>query len=118
MEPITTLISSPPLLALLENSNSTKSACLTLIDNPLSPSSNSLESTSLQTLQSQLSALRGQHRKTISAIRATKQSTADARAEVDQLHLHLQNLLYEQSHLRNEIEACESYEYVHMVFVF
>jgi hypothetical protein len=28
------------------------------------------------------------------------------------LHLQLQNLYYEERHLRGEIAACESYEYV------
>ena len=44
-------------------------------------------------------------------VRSTKQETAEARQEIDSLHLQLQNLYYEQRHLRGEIAACEEYEH-------
>ena len=56
--------------------------------------------------------LRGLNRKAIVGARNTKQETAEARQEIDSLHLQLQNLYYEQRHLRGEIGACEDYEYV------
>lgn len=54
--------------------------------------------------------LRGLHRVANLEARETKASTAEARQEVDRLHLQLQNLYYEQRHLGGEISACESYE--------
>ena len=56
--------------------------------------------------------LRGLHRAANLSARETKATTAEARQEVDRLHLQLQNLYYEQRHLRGEISACESYEFV------
>lgn len=58
-----------------------------------------------------LAQVRGLHRKAILDVRQTKQSTADARHEIDALHLHLQNLYYEQRHLLGEIHAAISYEH-------
>ena len=63
-------------------------------------------------LSAKTSHLRGLTRAAIFRVRKTKADTAEARAEIDTLHLHLQNLYYEQRHLRGEIFACESYEYV------
>ncbi|CAI4213747.1 unnamed protein product [Parascedosporium putredinis] len=55
--------------------------------------------------------LRGLHRVANLEARETKASTAEARQEVDRLHLQLQNLYYEQRHLGGEISACESYDH-------
>ena len=63
-------------------------------------------------LLSSLAVVRGQNRKAILDVRRTKQDTADARQEVDTLHLQLQNLYYEQRHLNGEIALCENYECV------
>ncbi|CAF9906147.1 MAG: hypothetical protein HETSPECPRED_006078 [Heterodermia speciosa] len=65
-------------------------------------------------LYSYLAELRGLNRNAINGVRNTKQVTAEARQEIDRLHLHLQNLYYEERHLRGEIAACESYEYVRL----
>ena len=43
------------------------------------------------------------------ATRAHKQATADARHEMDQTFLGLQNLLYEKRHLEREIEKCRQF---------
>lgn len=61
-------------------------------------------------LTTNLSHLRGLHRVAYMGARETKAQTAEARQEVDVLHLQLQNLYYEQAHLQGEITACESYE--------
>lgn len=61
-------------------------------------------------LLSRLAELRGLNRRAVLAVRQTKQSTAEARSEMDRLHLQLQNLSYERGHLQGEIAACESYE--------
>ncbi|MCJ1400685.1 hypothetical protein MMC11_003893 [Xylographa trunciseda] len=62
-------------------------------------------------LYSHLAQMRGSNRNAIMAVRHTKQATAEARQEIDRLHLQLQNLYYEQRHLRGEIVACESYDH-------
>ena len=46
------------------------------------------------------------------ATRAHKNATADARQEMDQTYLSLQNLLYEKRHLEREIEKCRQFAYV------
>ncbi|KAF2454952.1 coiled/coiled coil protein [Lineolata rhizophorae] len=65
-------------------------------------------------LFAQLAQLRGLNRAAILGVRQTKQATAEARSEVDRLHLQLQNLFYEQRHLGGEIEACESYNHKYL----
>ncbi|KAI4280192.1 MAG: hypothetical protein L6R38_004635 [Xanthoria sp. 2 TBL-2021] len=62
-------------------------------------------------LNADLASLRQASRESIFEVRATKQDTAEARQEVDRLHLQLQNLYYEERHLRGEISACESYDH-------
>ncbi|KAL8843508.1 MAG: hypothetical protein Q9170_000012 [Blastenia crenularia] len=62
-------------------------------------------------LNSNLASLRHASRESIFEVRETKQSTSEARQEIDRLHLQLQNLYYEERHLRGEISACESYDH-------
>lgn len=62
-------------------------------------------------LNTNLSHLRGLHRAACLGARDTKAQTAEARQEVDVLHLQLQNLYYEQRHLQGEIAACESFDH-------
>jgi THO complex subunit 5 len=64
-------------------------------------------------LNSHLAKVRGLNRSAILDVRKTKQETADARQQVDTLHLQLQNLKYEQSHLSRQIALCENFEYVY-----
>ncbi|KAL5612273.1 hypothetical protein BROUX41_000187 [Berkeleyomyces rouxiae] len=64
-----------------------------------------------QELDSELARLRMLNRSAIMTARETKAQTAEARQEVDRLHLQLQNLYYEQRHLQGEIEACNSYDH-------
>ncbi|KAB8076166.1 Fms-interacting protein-domain-containing protein [Aspergillus leporis] len=61
-----------------------------------------------------LARLRGLNRDAVFRVRDTKQSTAEARQEIDRLHLQLQNLYYEQRHLTGEIAACESYDHKYL----
>ncbi len=61
-------------------------------------------------LYSHLAQLRELNRNAVLKVRNTKQTTAEARQEIDTLHLQLQNLYYEERHLRGEIAACDSYE--------
>lgn len=43
------------------------------------------------------------------ATRVRKDATAEARHDMDQSHLGLQNLLYEKRHLEREIEKCRQF---------
>ena len=55
--------------------------------------------------------LRGFNREMYLQNRAVKTSTSEAKADVDNLYLNLQNLKYEQQHLRSEIQDCRNYVY-------
>ncbi|KAI9829502.1 MAG: hypothetical protein M1819_006322 [Sarea resinae] len=113
-------ISDPFLLSVLASSSQTRQACLSLLDLAETTDASSSSTTGTSPLEfsrqqkqlySHLAQLRGLNRDAILAVRATKQSTAEARQEIDRLHLQLQNLYYEQRHLRGEIAACESYDH-------
>ena len=56
--------------------------------------------------------LKALNRHANAATRTHKQATTDARQEMDQTHLSLQNLLYEKRHLEREIEKCRQFAYV------
>ena len=56
--------------------------------------------------------LKALNRDANTAARAHKQITTDARHDMDQTHLRLQNLLYEKRHLEREIEKCRQFAYV------
>lgn len=82
------------------------------------PTAQALElSTQQKKLTAYLAQLRGLNRKAVLGVRSTKQETGEARQEIDALHLQLQNLYYEQRHLRGEIAGCEDYEYVDSCWV-
>ncbi|KZT24486.1 hypothetical protein NEOLEDRAFT_1134859 [Neolentinus lepideus HHB14362 ss-1] len=59
------------------------------------------------------SRLKAINRAANAATRTHKQATADARHEMDQTHLGLQNLLYEKRHLEREIEKCRQFASVY-----
>ncbi|KAL1588362.1 hypothetical protein WHR41_03065 [Cladosporium halotolerans] len=64
-------------------------------------------------LETHLAQLRGLNRRAVLGVRSTKQETGEARQEIDALHLQLQNLYYEQRHLRGEITGCEEYDHIY-----
>lgn len=112
------LVTDPHLASALQISSQGREQASTLISlaesndgtNPLSPAQKA-EIAKQQTLfLASIAHLRGLHRHAHLAARETKTRTAEARQQVDRLHLQLQNLYYEQRHLQNEITACESYE--------
>ena len=72
---------------------------------------------SQKALWASLAHLKAQHRNAYMSMRQTKQVTAEAKQEQDRLHLQLQNLYYEQRHLRSEIDACLEFPYVILCFV-
>ena len=53
--------------------------------------------------------LKALNRAANAATRTHKQATADARHDMDQTHLGLQNFLYEKRHLEREIEKCRQF---------
>ena len=56
--------------------------------------------------------LKALNRTANAATRSHKQATADARQQMDQAYLGLQNLLYEKRHLEREIDKCRQFAYV------
>ncbi|KAF8559093.1 hypothetical protein OG21DRAFT_1454305 [Imleria badia] len=56
-----------------------------------------------------LARLKALNRTANAATRTHKQATADARQDMDQTHLGLQNLLYEKRHLEREIDKCRQF---------
>jgi len=56
-----------------------------------------------------IARLKALNRNANAATRIHKQVTAEARQEMDQTHLGLQNLLYEKRHLEREIEKCRQF---------
>ncbi|KAI9796021.1 MAG: hypothetical protein M1833_006529 [Piccolia ochrophora] len=120
-------IVEPFLRSVLDTSGLTREQCITLLAfaeaHPVFELENLPENVQLQLsrqhklLFSYLAQLRGLSRDATLRVRQTKQATAEARQEVDRLHLQLQNLYYEQRHLRGEISSCEAYEYQQLPLV-
>lgn len=121
------LITDPALLSVLQSAAHAREQSLAILDlleeyhardASSSPSAESTLDQQLalskqqKVLNAHLAQLRGLNRKAILGVRTTKQETGEARQEIDSLHLQLQNLYYEQRHLRGEIAGCEDYEYV------
>ncbi|TAQ88880.1 hypothetical protein B7494_g2817 [Chlorociboria aeruginascens] len=117
---INDMIADPTLRLALDTSTQTREQAIALLDLVANAPASSPPSTEFQIevskqqklLITYLAQLRGLHRDAHVGARETKALTAEARQEVDKLHLQLQNLYYEQRHLQGEILACESYEYV------
>lgn len=116
------IVTDPFLNSVLDVSKLTRDQCLALFDlaetYPVTiavgaPTRESQQHSIKQhkLLNAYISQLRGLNREAILQVRQAKQATAEARQEVDRLHLQLQNLYYEQRHLRAEITACETFEY-------
>ena len=114
------IVTDSYLQSVLATSLHTREQCMNLIDlvegNAIAASQTPSAQVQLDVskqqrrLYSYLGQLRELNRNAILKVRNTKQTTAEARQEIDRLHLQLQNLYYEERHLRGEIAACESYE--------
>ena len=114
------IVTDPNLQSVLATSLHSREQCMSLIDlveaNAIVASQTPSVQVQLEVskqqrlLYSYLGQLRELNRNAILKVRNTKQTTAEARQEIDRLHLQLQNLYYEERHLRGEIAACESYE--------
>lgn len=115
------IVTEPSLKLALEVSNHSREQAIALLElTSGAPPSHHLQlqiSKQQKLLLTHLAQLRGLHRDAHVGARETKALTAEARQEVDRLHLQLQNLYYEQRHLQGEIAACESYEYGRCVLI-
>jgi len=112
----TTSVHEPNLQECLTIMADTRALCLQLLSNSSTPTASAQQRQHPQKLlAANLSRLRGLHRNMYMALRQTKQVTAEARQEQDRLHLQLQNLYYEQRHLRGEIDACLEFPYVYPI---
>ncbi|KAJ9157294.1 putative thoc5 family protein [Pleurostoma richardsiae] len=118
--PIDTIVTDPNLVTFLQVSQQAREQALALTDRlsasyapgaVLTREEQQELSKQQKLLISNLAQLRGLHRASYFGARDTKAQTAEARQEVDRLHLQLQNLYYEQRHLQGEIAACESYDH-------
>lgn len=107
------IVTDAELKMVLETSKQTREEALRLLE-LISTSNSSTDahqaSKQQKNLQMHIGQLRGLHRDAMFAARQTKAQTTDSRRQVDELHLQLQNLYYEQRHFIGEIDACESYE--------
>ncbi|KAH8675706.1 Fms-interacting protein-domain-containing protein [Xylariales sp. PMI_506] len=115
------IVQDPELAAVVHASRDARTQALTLIDHLSAagvidnvPDDTITDISKQQKLLiTHLARLRGLHRAAVFNSRETKHETAEARHEVDRLHLQLQNLYYEQRHLQGEIAACESYDHTY-----
>jgi len=117
-----THITDPSLASVVETSSAAREQAQALVDlitqatantnGPIPADTLTEISKQQKLLNTNLAHLRGLHRTAHLRARETKTQTAEARHEVDVLHLQLQNLYYEQRHLEGEIAACEGFECV------
>ncbi|KAF4996466.1 hypothetical protein FDECE_12439 [Fusarium decemcellulare] len=113
------LVTEPRLLAVLQISDQARDQAGSLVncaeqaysEGPASAEAQADIAKQQKLLFTNIAHLRGLHRSACLSARETKAETAEARQEVDRLHLQLQNLYYEQRHLQGEITACESYDH-------
>lgn len=115
-----TIVTDKFLLSVLQAAHDAKQQCIALLDyldqNAVEPDTPAHREIALELskqkkiLYSHLAQVRNMNRQAIMDVRQTKQTTGEARHEVDTLHLQLQNLYYEQRHLKGEIAACEEFE--------
>ncbi|CAG8955320.1 hypothetical protein HYALB_00006572 [Hymenoscyphus albidus] len=119
---VESIVTDPSLRMALETSKQAREQAIALLDLSSGYSSTNEPSREIQLqiskqqkiLLAYLAQLRGSHRDAHVGARETKALTAEARQEVDRLHLQLQNLYYEQRYLQGEISACESYDHKYL----
>ena len=112
-----TIITDPTLRECLELSSKTRHLCQQILSSlhcldtsrELSEAVLIERSKQQKLLNAYLTRLKVLHRAAFMSAREAKQTTTEARQEVDRLHLQLQNLYYEQRHLRGEIAACKDF---------
>jgi THO complex subunit 5 len=108
-------LTDPSILHVRDTINKIKLVANRFLDLRCRPQLSEDESRQLSTDQKKLTnlkiMLRGFNREMYLENRAVKTSTSEAKAQVDSLYLNLQNLKYEQQHLRSEIQDCKNYAY-------
>ncbi|KAK4042448.1 Fms-interacting protein-domain-containing protein [Parachaetomium inaequale] len=117
-------ITDPALASVVETSRAAREQAQSLVDliaqvtaaaGPIPGDALTEISKQQKLLNTNLAHLRGLHRAAHFRARETKAQTAEARHEVDVLHLQLQNLYYEQRHLEGEIAACEGFDHTYQL---
>ena len=114
---VESVVSDPSLQSVLTASKDARAQAIALLELASSSSASAISqndaaiaiSKQQKVLYGYLAQLRGLQRQATLGARNTKTETAEARQEVDKLHLQLQNLYYEQRHLEGEIAACRDY---------
>ena len=116
------LITDPLLLSVLQSAEKTRLQGLAIADliarqhasaDADSEASQLESSKQHKLLNAHLAQLRGLYRKATAGVRITKQETAEAKTEVDNLHLQHSNLKYEEQHLHGSIAAKRNYQHTY-----
>jgi len=106
-------LTDPSILCVHDTINQIKLVASRFLDLRSRPELSEDESRQLSIDQKKLTTLkimlRGFNREMYLENRSVKASTSEAKAQVDNLYLNLQNLKYEQQHLRSEIQDCKNY---------
>src|SRR5438046_10252541 len=109
------ILTDPSILHVRDTINQIKLVANRYLDLRSRPDFSEDESRQLSIDQKKLTnlkiMLRGFNREMYLENRSVKASTSEAKAQVDNLYLNLQNLKYEQQHLRSEIQDCRNYAY-------
>ncbi|KAK6334801.1 hypothetical protein TWF718_010246 [Orbilia javanica] len=112
-------ITEQDLQECLQALQSTREICLQIVSQDRARASSQSPPSQEDRLKAQkqlfaaISRLRSLHRTAYMTVRQTKQATSEARQEQDRLHLQLQNLYYQQRHLRGEIDACLDFQHTY-----
>ncbi|KAK6510858.1 hypothetical protein TWF506_009953 [Arthrobotrys conoides] len=118
---IASRITEQDLQECLQALQTTREICLQIVSQDRARASNTTTTTTSpedrlkaqKRLLAAISRLRSLHRTSYMTVRQTKQATSEARQEQDRLHLQLQNLYYQQRHLRGEIDACLDFQHTY-----
>jgi len=105
-EKIAALVRDPSLQEALEASRLAKTECRRFID---TKGSRDDESSILNNIAAYLVKLRHMNRDAMLTCKSKRAGIAERKALVDERLLQLQNLHYQQQHLRGEIKQCEDY---------
>ena len=107
------ILTDPSILHVRDTINQIKLVANRFLELRSRPDLSEYESCQLSIDQKKLTnlkiMLRGFNREMYLENRSVKASTSEAKAQVDNLYLNLQNLKYEQQHLRSEIQDCRNY---------
>ncbi|BFZ62706.1 hypothetical protein YB2330_003816 [Saitoella coloradoensis] len=101
------ILKDSSLIEFLELTQELRSLCHRVLSSPSSDATQ--QARDRRTAMTFLTRLRQLNRSAQLQSRAAKQTTAEAKHELDRAHLGLQNLYYEHQHFLSEIAQCEDY---------